>query len=156
MTDYKMRRSNRQMSDTDAKEVLHNGEYGVMSTIGSDGCPYGVPLNFAFDGERIYFHCAKDVGHKQENLGFRNAVSFCVVCSNAVKSAEFTEKFDSVIAFGTAQKADDSQKRYGLELLIKKYSADFYEKGMAYIEKAFDKTDVYEIDIAKISGKRHE
>lgn len=62
MTDYKMRRSNRQMSDTDAKEVLHNGEYGVLSTIDSDGCPYGVPLNFAFDGERIYFHCAKDVG----------------------------------------------------------------------------------------------
>lgn len=156
MKDYKMRRSNRQMSDTDAKEVLHNGEYGVLSTIGSDGCPYGVPLNFAFDGERIYFHCAKDVGHKQENLSFSSEVSFCVVCNSAVKSAEFTEKFDSVIAFGTAQKADDSQKRYGLELLIKKYSSDFYEKGMAYIEKAFDKTDVYEIDIAKISGKRHE
>lgn len=156
MTDYKMRRTDRQMSDTDAKEVLYSGEYGVLSTIGKDGCPYGVPLNFAFDGERIYFHCAKDVGHKQKNLGFSNEISFCVVCNNAVKSAEFTEKFDSVIVFGTAKKADDSQKRYGLELLIKKYSPDFLEKGMAYIDKSIDKPDVYAIDIAKISGKRHE
>lgn len=156
MKDYKMRRGNRQMSVADAKEVLHSGEYGVLSTIGNDGWPYGIPLNFAFDGERIYFHCAKDVGHKEENLNFSNKVSFCVVCNNAVKSAEFTEKFDSVIAFGTAQKADDNQKRYGLELLIKKYSSEFYEKGMAYIDKALNKPDVYVIEIAKISGKRHE
>ncbi len=151
MIDHKMRRSERQASDEAARAVLNAGEYGVLSTMGEDGFPYGVPVNYAFDGEKIYFHCAKNCGHKQDNLKFCGRISFCVVCSNEVKSKEFTEKYESTIVFGTAKKSEN--KRYGLELLVKKYSPDFIQSGIHNIQKCFDAVDVFEITIAKISCK---
>ena len=36
-----MRRVDRQMSDTEAKELLGRGEYGVLAVIDEDGRPYG-------------------------------------------------------------------------------------------------------------------
>lgn len=149
-----MRRSNREASIDAAKDILRWGEYGVLSTVGEDGFPYGVPLNYAYDGEKIYFHCAKNVGHKLENLSFCDKVSFTAVCGNEVKSDKFTEKFESVIVFGNARRSDD--KIYGLEQLIKKYSPMYIESGMEHIKKSADKTDVFEIEILKISGKIHE
>lgn len=155
MKEYKMRRSDREAPFSAAEKILYSGEYGVLSTLGEDGTPYGVPLNYAYDGEKIYFHCAKNTGHKQKNLSFCNRVSFCVVCGNAVKSGQFTEKFESVIVFGTAKKSDTSI-HYGLEMLIRKYSPDFLEKGLKLIESSDDSTDVYEISIEKISAKIHK
>lgn len=155
MKDYKMRRKDREMPNKEALEVLAKCEYGVLSTIGEDGYPYGIPVNYAYDGEKIYFHCAKDSGHKQENLAYCSKVSFCAVCNNAVESELFTEKFESVIVFGTACKANKN-KKHGLELLVKKYSPGFTEKGMEIIEKSAGAADVFEISILKISGKRHK
>ena len=46
-----MRRKDRELSIEEGKELLKNGEYGVLST--SDNCnqPYGILLSYAyFDG----------------------------------------------------------------------------------------------------------
>ncbi len=150
-----MRRSDREASFSAAEKILYTGEYGVLSTVGADGSPYGVPLNYAYDGKKIYFHCAKNAGHKQENLHFCNRVSFCVVCGNAVDSSHFTEKYECAIVFGTAEKVEDN-KSYALELLVKKYSPEFYEQGLKQIKKSAHNTDIYEISIEKISGKIHK
>ena len=40
----KMRRKDRETTEERAYEILKNGEYGILSTIGEDGYPYGVPL----------------------------------------------------------------------------------------------------------------
>ena len=73
-----MRRIDRKISDDQAKDLLKNNTYGVMSTIGADGYPYGVPLNYVFFNDAIYFHCAAD-GHKFDNISRDNKISFCVV-----------------------------------------------------------------------------
>ena len=39
----KMRRKDRETTEERAYEILKNGEYGILSTIGEDGYPYGVP-----------------------------------------------------------------------------------------------------------------
>lgn len=155
MKEYKMRRADREAPFSAAEKILYGGEYGVLSTVGEDGAPYGVPLNYAYDGEKIYFHCAKNAGHKQENLRFCSRVSFCVVRGNEVNSRRFTEKYECAVVFGTAEKAERN-KLYALELLVKKYSPDYYEKGLDLIKKSAQNTDVYEISIEKISGKIHE
>lgn len=49
MNDYEMRRKERLADLQTAERILENAEYGVLSTVGSDGFPYGVPLNFAYD-----------------------------------------------------------------------------------------------------------
>lgn len=155
MKDFRMRRKDREADENTAKDILLNGEYGVLSTVGDDGFPYGVPLNYAFDGEKIYFHCAKDAGHKEVNLAFSNKVSFCVVSQSEIVSSEFTSKFSSVIVFGTAEKTEE-KKRYALELLVEKYSPQYSEKGKAEIEKFASHTDIFEISILKMSAKVHK
>ena len=54
----KMRRKDRKTTEERAYEILKNGEYGILSTIGEDGYPYGVPVNFAVEGNKIYFNTA--------------------------------------------------------------------------------------------------
>ena len=147
-----MRRIDRELSADDAKIILQNGSYGVLSTIGADGYPYGVPVNYAYDGEKIYFHCIKNLGHKQENIRFSDKVSFVVVTKDDVKPDKFTTGYESAVAFGTVQKNDD-KKQYALELLIDKYSADFKKEGIQQIAKSGKATDIFEITIQKLSGK---
>lgn len=40
-----MRRQDRMLADGDTLALLKKGGYGVLSTCGKDGDPYGVPLN---------------------------------------------------------------------------------------------------------------
>ena len=41
-----MRRSDRAIEKEEAFQILENGEYGVLSTVGSDNQPYGFPVSF--------------------------------------------------------------------------------------------------------------
>jgi len=147
-----MRYSKRSLGDEEAVKMLTDCEYGVLSTSGDDGYAYGVPLNFVYDGNAIYFHCAKE-GHKVDNLRFNDKVSFCVVGKAQVVPDVFTTKYKSAVVFGVAREAEGAEKRTALELIIKKYSPDFLEKGMKYIDADIDKTCVFKINIEHISAK---
>lgn len=152
MKDYEMRRKERELPFDEALKILESGSYGVLATIGSDGSPYGVPINYAYDDGKIYFHCAKNSGHKQENLIYSGRVSFTVVEKCEPVPESFTSKYASVIVFGIASKTV-IDKKHGLLKLIEKYSPDFIRDGEKYISKYASVTDVYEINIEKISGK---
>lgn len=149
---HKMRKSEREISKEEAMEILVSGEYGILSTVSEDGTPYGVPVNYGVKDEKIYFHCAKDAGHKVENIRHEKRVCFTVVGNTSVLPSKFSTKYESVIVFGTAREVV-AGKEEPLMTLIKKYSADFQEKGMRYIESDAEKTGVYEITIEKITGK---
>ena len=41
---YEMRRKDRQLDNTEAERLLTTGEYGILSTTDTDGCPYGVSI----------------------------------------------------------------------------------------------------------------
>lgn len=155
MNFYKMRRKDRCADENVALAILREGEYGVLSTIGNDGFPYGVPLNYVFDGEKIYFHCALNAGHKQENLKCNKRVSFCVVSANEVIKEKFTTKFASVIVFGTAEKiVDDFARKHDvLKKLIEKYSPEFEAQGLIEIDSAINRTDIFEITVESLSAK---
>jgi nitroimidazol reductase NimA-like FMN-containing flavoprotein (pyridoxamine 5'-phosphate oxidase superfamily) len=40
-----MRRKDRELSAEEAGRILAKGEFGVLSTVGTDGQPYGIPLS---------------------------------------------------------------------------------------------------------------
>lgn len=149
----KMRRQDRQLTTTAAKEILAAGEYGILATVDSEGQPYGVPLSYAYLDDKIYFHCAPAVGHKLANLAANPRVSFTVVGATEVLPAKFSTNYESAIALGIAAPALDETKRRALEVLILKYSPDFIEKGDKYIAGYFDKVDVYEITINQLTAK---
>ena len=147
-----MRRKDRLMSDSDARELLRSGEYGILSTISSEGEPYGVPLNYSYCGDVIYFHCAKE-GHKLRNMVTNKKVSFCVVGKTEVLPDKFTTKYESVIVSGEACEAAGDEKRTGLVELVRKYSPDFAREGEELIQKAGGRTSVYKIRVKEITGK---
>jgi nitroimidazol reductase NimA-like FMN-containing flavoprotein (pyridoxamine 5'-phosphate oxidase superfamily) len=57
----KLRRQDRQMDVLSAVELLKNGEYGILSMITEEGEPYGIPMSYAWDGEKsVYIHAARE------------------------------------------------------------------------------------------------
>ena len=152
----KIRLTDRIVSGEKAIEIITKGSYGVLSTIGEDGYPYGVPLNYTYFDSCICFHCAQQ-GHKLENIDFNNKVSFCVVTKSDVLSNEFDTDYESAIAFGTATVVTgDSEKKDILLSVLNKYSADYLKAGNNYMKKYWDETKVIKMNIEHLSGKAHE
>jgi hypothetical protein len=150
-----MRRKDRQMSDEDTKTLLKNTNYGILSTVGKDNVPYGVPISFAYNGQVIYLHGAME-GHKLDNIAHNNHVCFTVVDNNYVEllPSEFSTNYKSAVVFGTISIVEDmEEKQKALEATIEKYSHDFYDKGLKYINSALKATKVLKIEIIKMTGK---
>ena len=147
-----MRRDDRETGIGEAKCLLESAEYGVLCMSSPDGVPYGIPLNFSFSGENIYFHSAPE-GKKIDLLSANKRVSFCVVGSTELLPKLFGTKYESVIATGTVEELAADDKREGLLLLVRKYSPDYVAEGLELIDKLIDKTKVFRIFIESITGK---
>lgn len=147
-----MRRQDRQLTDTETYWVLEKAEYGILSTVGADNEPYGVPVNFCVINGCIYFHCAL-AGRKVDNMNHNPKVSFCVVGRTEVLPDKFGTRYESCIVRGEASETSGEEKQSALEGLIHKYSEGFITEGLEYIEKLKDQTRVFKISIESISGK---
>jgi nitroimidazol reductase NimA-like FMN-containing flavoprotein (pyridoxamine 5'-phosphate oxidase superfamily) len=148
-----MRRKDKEIGVDDSINLLTEGEYGVLSTVGSDGQPYGVPLNYVYKDKCLYFHCALK-GHKIDNMDDNPQVSFCVVGDTKVLPSEFSTNYVSAVAFGTASELQGAERYDALILLLEKYSAGFMDEGKKYIEKLDKVTKVIKIEIQHVSGKK--
>lgn len=147
-----MRVIKRQMSDEQALELLKNGEYGVLCTVDTENQPYGTPLSYIFMGGSIYFHSAL-VGTKLNNIKNNSKVCFTVIGKTKILPGEFSTNYESVMAFGNATEIIGEEKLNVFKEILKKYSNDFFEEGMKYIEKAKDKAKVVKIELDGFSGK---
>ena len=146
-----MRKKEREISREEAEKILEKGEYGILSTIG-EIYPYGVPLSYAYEDGTIYYHGTVEESMKADNIKKNPKVCFTVVGDTEVIPKKFTTKYESAIAFGTVKLAVEN-KRKGLQLLVEKYSSDFMEKGMKYINSDFEKVAIYEIMVEELTGK---
>ncbi len=147
-----MRREDRKISKSEAIEILQKGEFGVLSMCTSNCEGYGIPLNFAFKNNEIYFHCALE-GTKLEYLKQNNRASFCVVGRTNLLPAQFGTKYESAIAFGVVTEIEGDEKHEALMLLLQKYSANFIPEGTVYVNKAFDTVKVLKLSIIELTGK---
>lgn len=147
-----LRRKDRAITDDEAIAILNKAEYGVLSTISPDGKPYGVPLSFCIIENCIYFHCAIE-GRKIDNIEKNNSVSFCAVGNTEILPDKFGTKYESVIVSGEVVEIFDDNKQIALKGLIKKYSSNYFSKGLEYIDTLKTKTRVFKIRITHLSGK---
>ena len=147
-----LRRTERGVCESESRELLDRGEYGVLSTCNGDGQPYGIPLSYCLIDNAIYFHCALG-GHKLKNLATNSRVSFCVVGTTEVLPDQFATRYESVVVSGRATEIFDEEKQRGLEKLVEKYSAYFQAEGLRYIRSHEDRTKVFRISIESICGK---
>lgn len=147
-----MRRSDRAISADEAITLLSQADYGILSTVGEDGLPYGVPISFVVIDQALYIHSAME-GRKLDNLTTQPFVSFCVVGRTEILPARFTTAFESVIVQAKASEVFGDEKRNALEALIIKYAAAYQQEGIAYIEKSQAKTRVIKLAIESLTGK---
>ena len=147
-----MRRFRQQLPDDEAKAILRNCTGGVLSLVGSDGRPYGVPMSYAFDGESaIFFHCAPE-GKKLDCVDFSPNASFCVIERDEVQPSTFTTHYRSAIAQGRVRRVDDAdRKEAALRLLAGKYSPGFDPEGE--IAGALSRVVVLRFDIETLTAK---
>jgi len=145
-----MRRKDKMLTPDEMLDIMNTAEYGILSTVDESGLPYGVPLNFLYKDGNIYFHSAL-TGHKLDNISFSNQVSFCVVKDVELIPDDFNTKFKSVIAFGEVTEVAESNEIY--RLLLEKFSPNYMEAGIKYINKAGTKARVYKIAIKHMTAK---
>lgn len=149
-----MRRRRQELSRQECDAVLGRGTSGVLAVDGDDGYPYAVPLSYAYDGERIYFHCARS-GHKLDALRRNPRASFCVVDKDQVVPERYTTYFRSVIVFGTVRElADDAERRAAIELMGRRYAPELPEERLAAeVDSGWKALCVLEMTCERVSGK---
>ncbi len=146
-----MRRIDKKMSLEDTIKVLDRAEVGVFGTLSEDGYPYTVAVNYIYENNKIYFHCAKS-GLKLDNIKTHDKISFLVYDNVEVIGEELNTKYQSVMAFGRAKVIETNPEI--LWQLIKKYANMDYDKAIELIHKEIDLTALVEIEIEHITGKR--
>lgn len=148
-----LRRREKMMPEAVTKKILAEAEYGTLATMGQDGYPYATPLNYVLHENIIYFHTALD-GHKLDNIDFIPRVCFSVVGYHKLLADKFDTEYDSVTVYGTAAKVvDPAEKRQALLGLVEKYSYDWRDQGLEYIDGGSCAAIVYKINIQHVTGK---
>ncbi len=132
-----MVRAKQQLSEEECIEILRNELRGVLSVLGDNGYPYGMPINHYYCPEdgKIYFHGGKK-GHKIDALKRCPKVSFCVYDQGYSNFGEWALNIRSVIVFGKVEFIEDRETVYRISReLSRKFTND--EK---YIEHEIEKS----------------
>ena len=106
----KMRRYKQQLDESDCIEILKSEPRGVLSMIGDDGYPYGIPLDHWYSDGKLYFHCAKE-GHKLDAITTCDKVCYCVYDNGYRKEGEWALNIRSVVVFGKIHIIEDETKK---------------------------------------------
>jgi len=156
MADGSMRRRDKAIVDRD--ELLRILDEAMVIRLGMlDGTrPYVVPLNFAREGDDLWFHAARS-GHKLDCL--RAAPAVCVEADRllALKSGpsacdDWTSHYESVIGFGTAEIVEDAAtKVHGLRAIMRKYSG---RDDWDFTDASVRGTAVVRIRLESLTGKQ--
>ncbi|MCI6538492.1 pyridoxamine 5'-phosphate oxidase family protein [uncultured Eubacterium sp.] len=106
-----MRRFKQALSQEECIEVLKSEPRGVLSLIGDNGYPYGIPMDHWYSEEdgKLYFHCAKE-GHKLDAIKACGKVSYCVYDQGYRKDGEWALNIRSVVIFGQIRVLEDADK----------------------------------------------
>ena len=103
-----MIRKNQQLPQEDCIRILKTEPRGILSLIGDEGWPYGIPMDHWYCEEDgcLYFHCGKQ-GHKIDAIRSCDKASFCVMDQGFRREGEWALNIQSIIVFGRIQFVED-------------------------------------------------
>ena len=149
-----MRRFKQQISEAECIRILNEQPRGVLSLIGDDGYPYGIPLDhwYCEDDGKLYFHGAKE-GHKIDAIAACDKVSYCVMDEGFRKEGEWALNINSVIVFGRISLVTDPEKaKLICTNITRKFTDD--EAYLAHeLEHAFSRVQCLELTPEHMTGK---
>ena len=107
----KMRRNKQQISNEEAVSVLISEKRGVLSMIGEDGYPYGIPMNHWYCEEdgKLYFHGARE-GQKIDLIQRNDKVCYTVCETGFRREGEWALNARSVVVFGRIALVEGREK----------------------------------------------
>lgn len=129
-------RKKQQLSREDCFRILKTEPRGILSLLGDDGYPYGLPIDHWFNEEDgcIYFHSGKE-GHKVDAMKAHNKASFCVCDQGYREEHDWALNIKSVIVFGRIEFVENPETAIALvRQLSLKYTGD-----VAFIEEEIRK-----------------
>ena len=149
-----MRRFKQQISEEECIRILKEQPRGILSMIGDNGYPYGIPLDhwYSEKDNRLYFHCAK-TGHKLDAIAACDKVSYCVMDEGYRKDGEWALNINSVVVFGRMRVVEDEDKKQEIcTNLVRKFTDD-EEYLRRELSNAFPWVSCVELIIEHMTGK---
>ena len=149
-----MRRFKQQISEEECIRVLKEQPRGVLSMLGDNGYPYGIPLDHWYSEKenKLYFHCAK-TGHKLDSIAACDKVSYCVMDEGFRKDGEWALNINSVVVFGRMCIVEDENKKRDIcTNLVRKFTDD-EEYLQKELTNAFPRVCCLELTIDHMTGK---
>lgn len=142
---------------TEMEAILRECAVGSLATVGPDGAPYVVTINYVYRGDRIYFHGAP-TGRKLDNIAHDPRVCFEVHVLERIfrapRGADFGTRYRSVIIHGRARQLTDPKAKWkALMILTAKYADGHSFEPPTGQDVA--NTAVVEIEIDEMTGKRN-
>ena len=115
-----MRRKKEEITDsTTIAAILKKARIGRLATLGADGYPYIVPVNYVYWLESVYFHCALR-GEKLDNIRRHDKVCFEVDLplayldtgyDKSMPPCEVGQFYQCVVIRGKAEVIEDSTEK---------------------------------------------
>ena len=121
-----MRRFKQQITEEECIRILKEQPRGVLSMLGDDDYPYGIPLDHWYCDGKLFFHCAK-TGHKLDAVRKHDKVSYCVMDEGFRKEGDWALNINSVVVFGKIRVVDDTEADLKVKIatgLCKKFTDD--------------------------------
>ena len=149
-----IKRVKQALNKEECLEILKKEKRGVLSVLGDDDHPYGMPINHYYDEDthKLYFHGGR-YGHKIDAMRRHGKASFCVYGDGFIENDNWYLCFKSVIVFGRIEFIEDKKT---IEDMCRKLSYHFTDNA-EYIESEIAKdlngTLMFSLSIEDIQGK---
>jgi uncharacterized protein len=151
-----MKRVDRQVKDREEiDDIISRCPICRIGLVDGDE-PYVVPMNFGYADNCVYFHGAL-MGRKINLL--KKSPPVCLefdlaheIVSNEETACRWSQKYESVIAWGKAQiLSDPSEKRQGFNTIMSHYSE---RKEWDYPDIIIERTHVIKVPLDRVTAKR--
>lgn len=143
-------------NQSEFENIINECSVCYIGMIDTNGFPYTLPFNFAYEEGKLYFHSAP-TGKKIESL--RKNPEVCVVFSTGHElhfhdidvGCSYSMKFRSVLAYGKVTFADDIEvKTLWMNKIMQKYT----QRDFKYSMPAIKNVACFKVDIVKMTGKK--
>lgn len=141
------------LTEQECQMILSEKDTAVLSLIGEDDYPYGVPLNYIYSNGRIFIFSAEE-GYKIDCMKKRAKASLTVIAKNESIQGKLSSNYESIIAFGQVKIIDNKEYRYNaFAALLERLQGSYEEKDVSFLEAQAKTTAIIEFVIEHISGK---
>ena len=147
-------RIKQKLTEEECIRVLKEQKRGVLSVLGDDGYPYGLPVDHWYCEEdgHLYFHSGKK-GHKTDAMQRCDKVSFCTWDEGFLKEGDWALNIRSVIIFGRVRRVEGFERAMEISRKLSLKFTDDLEYIESEVRHDGKATAVYEIVPEHMTGK---